>query len=291
MIIKRLPTFVQSPKNKKAFTLVELSIVIVIIGLIVAGVVAGRSIVQQAKLRQVSNDINKIKMAVNTYNLKFSALPGDHTNATDYWGTAGGGCYSNTLGTTNTCNGNGNRHLAYVNSGDTSNVEHEPWHFWKHLANAKLWPGDFTGYSDIATCGTANHCMKPGKDTPEGGFSGTGWLVISLKTFVGTPWPGRAQNQGRNILAFTNPSNLGTHWWGSSLTPSQQYALDTKLDDGLPYQGRIVDMSGTDATHSPNCATANSDEFANNPPGTTTNNATYNLTYTSVDCKMFVDLE
>jgi hypothetical protein len=94
---------------------------------------------------------------------------------------------------------------------------------------------------------------------------------------------GRAKKQDRNILAFTNPRNhVNNDWWGSSLTPSQQYGLDTKLDDGLPYQGRIVDMSGNG--DSPNCATANSMDH-------TTPNATYNVSYTSVGCMMFVDLE
>ncbi len=42
---------------KMGFTLIELSIVIVIIGLIVAGIIGGQSLVRQAKVRPIITNI------------------------------------------------------------------------------------------------------------------------------------------------------------------------------------------------------------------------------------------
>ncbi len=280
-------------KNSSGFTLIELSIVIVIIGLIVAGVVGGQALVEQAKLRQVIAQMNQIKLAVNAYKLEYSALPGDHSRAADYWGQAAS-CYANTLGSTNTCNGDGSKKLAYMHTPDTSNMEYEPWHFWKHLENAKLIEGNYTGYSNNGLCGTTHMCMQPGINSLAGPIPGTGWVAFSVATFSGKRWQGRATNQNRNIIAFTNPTVSTNNTWfrnAYAFTPKQQFSIDTKIDDGLPFQGSIVEMSGVPSWMSPDCTVANSDEFNNNPPGTSTINTTYDLSFTDLACLMFVDLE
>jgi prepilin-type N-terminal cleavage/methylation domain-containing protein len=105
--------FMSTAKRKKStnkesgFTLVELSIVTVIIGLVVAGVVAGSSLTRQAQLRKAVTQVNQIKAAYNSYMLQYNALPGDHNQATNYWGTAGD-CTAVDPSVTATCNGDGN---------------------------------------------------------------------------------------------------------------------------------------------------------------------------------------
>ena len=44
--------------NNKAFSLIELSIVLIIIGLLVAGITSGQSLIESAKVRKVINEIN-----------------------------------------------------------------------------------------------------------------------------------------------------------------------------------------------------------------------------------------
>ena len=94
-----------------AFSLVELSIVLVILGLLVGGILGGQSLIRAAELRSVAVDKDKFTTAINAFRVKYSAIPGDMTNATDYWGTFSTDnitCAYDLHPGTQTCNGNGN---------------------------------------------------------------------------------------------------------------------------------------------------------------------------------------
>lgn len=98
--------------RQSGFTLLELSIVIVIIGLIVAGISAGQSLIRQAGVRGVISDFDTLTTALNTFKLQYDALPGDMDNASDYWSTD---CDP----TPTNCDGNGNREIG----GDFLNTD------------------------------------------------------------------------------------------------------------------------------------------------------------------------
>ena len=73
-------TFRNSQKSIKAFSLIELSIVLIIMGLLVAGVTGGQSLIQSAKTRAVINEATGYKRAVNIFYAKNNRLPGDPDN-------------------------------------------------------------------------------------------------------------------------------------------------------------------------------------------------------------------
>lgn len=63
--------------RKRGFTLIELSIVLVIIGLLVGGVLKGKGMIDNAKMKRVKSDIDGVMAAVYSYQDKFGYMPGD----------------------------------------------------------------------------------------------------------------------------------------------------------------------------------------------------------------------
>src|ERR1700704_5776013 len=74
-------------KIQTGFTLVEIAIVLVIIGLLLGGILKGQEMITQAKIKNVIADMTGISAAMYGYQDRYRALPGDDKNA----GTAGGG--------------------------------------------------------------------------------------------------------------------------------------------------------------------------------------------------------
>ena len=76
--------------KQTGFTLVEIAIVLVIIGLLLGGILKGQEMITQAKIKNVVNDFNGITAAMNSYQDRYRALPGDDLNAAGRWGTNAG---------------------------------------------------------------------------------------------------------------------------------------------------------------------------------------------------------
>lgn len=81
------------PNKQSGFTLVELAIVLVIIGLILAAVLKGQEMIQNAKVKNVVNDLKSVSVAYYAYQDRYKAIPGDDANAASRFtgGVAGGG--------------------------------------------------------------------------------------------------------------------------------------------------------------------------------------------------------
>ena len=110
--------------NKQTgFTLVEIAIVMVIIGLLLGGVLKGQQIIVDAKIKNLDNLFNGTTAAHYTYLDRYQAIAGDHQTATAYF--------------TNVSNGDGDRQIG--NAFDASGGEAGS--FWQHLRNAGLVAG------------------------------------------------------------------------------------------------------------------------------------------------------
>lgn len=219
---------------QKGFTLIELSIVIVIIGLIVAGVVGGQTLVTQAKLRSVISDIDKYRVAINTFRLEYNALPGDLSNAESYFGAA------------NTNNGNGNRQINYY----TSPANNELLLLWQHLALADIIKGTYTGAGD----GTYNQATQDvnvpltfgGKNCFgfRHGQIGAGWV---------TPRPAAPAPFMIVGRASTDSNEVDKDCVYSAFTTKHAFSIDQKIDDGLSHVGSIFSIEGKNSGSSKNC--------------------------------------
>ena len=74
------------PRAFTGFTLIALSLVLVIIGLLVGGILVGRELIRAAELCADISAVDKFDAAVNAFRLKYNCLPGDcHNFVTFLW--------------------------------------------------------------------------------------------------------------------------------------------------------------------------------------------------------------
>jgi len=73
-------------KLQSGFTLIEIAIVMVIIGLLLGGVLKGQEMITNARIKNVVNDYQGISAAIFSYQDRYNAIPGDDSNAVARWG-------------------------------------------------------------------------------------------------------------------------------------------------------------------------------------------------------------
>src|SRR6195256_6662031 len=78
-------SIIYNQRKQAGFTLVEIAIVLVIIGLLLGGILKGQEMITQAKIKNVVNDFNGITVAVTSYQDRYRFLPGDDKGATTRW--------------------------------------------------------------------------------------------------------------------------------------------------------------------------------------------------------------
>jgi prepilin-type N-terminal cleavage/methylation domain-containing protein len=85
-------------RNNKGFTLVEMAIVLVIIGIILGAVIKGGDLIDNAKEKQFKSEISTLTTAYYNYLDKYGRLPGDDNKATTKWAAATNGDNSGLIG-------------------------------------------------------------------------------------------------------------------------------------------------------------------------------------------------
>jgi len=75
----------QSKHRQAGFTLVEIAIVLVIIGLLLGGILKGQEMITQARIKNVVNDFNGITAAYFAYQDRYRQVPGDDNQASVRW--------------------------------------------------------------------------------------------------------------------------------------------------------------------------------------------------------------
>lgn len=232
----------------RGFSILELSIVLVIIGALAGGVVTGQHLIRQSELRAILDEHSRILIALNAFKVKYSAMPGDMKNATSYWGTAHmtpATCRTTISTTQATCNGDGNGILQTPPSAGS----YEHFRAWQHLANAGFIKGTFTGVNS----GGANWwASQPGINCPDSKVPSGGWSIITQGYYPGDAYL-YSLDYG-NALYF-GAENTNDWTLNRILSPVELYSFDNKLDDGLPAKGTIIAASWDECTD----ASSNSD--------------------------------
>ena len=243
---------------KQGFSLVELSIVLVILGLLVGGVLSGQALIRASELRALTAEYQRYAAATYTFRDKYFALPGDMTNATAFWGVAAAGAAcETTIGTgTQTCNGNGDGHISDTGSGN------EPYLYWQHLANASIIEGSYIGIQD----GMVSYASTS-RNSPRSKISNSLWSIFNWGVVSGDGMQFDGNYVNFYMFGAAGPNSAPEN---SNLKPEELWNIDTKLDDGMPATGKVIARPYT------NCTTATA---------STQSNATYALLNTGVVCR------
>ena len=116
-------------RRQSGFTLVEIAIVLVIVGLLIGGVLKGREMITNAKIKRVENDFAGVSAAIYAYQDRYGVLPGDDASASTR--------FPGTWGATDNGNGDG----TITGGWDSTNNNDESRLVWKHLRGAGLISG------------------------------------------------------------------------------------------------------------------------------------------------------
>ncbi len=221
--------------RQKAFSLVELSIVLVILGLLVGGILAGRSLIRASELRAVTTEYQRHKTSLHAFRDKYFALPGDMPNATAFWGTASAcpGDADDARTTTATCNGDGDGQIR--ENASSSNERFGAWH---HLANAGLVEGNFTGVSG-SSISPASQWAIVGTNVPASKLANAGW-TLGYKGNINvndTNWIDGAYS---NFLLIGGQASAGNSAAARIFLPEEAWNIDKKIDDSEPGRGKFV---------------------------------------------------
>lgn len=263
--------YIRLQRNQAGFTLLELSIVLVVIALIAGGIMAGAGLKHSAELKSISQDVANISSAVSIFKKRFDALPGDMLDATSQWGTSSN-CNVASTGS-ETCNGDGN---GSVSTPGTTSTYQEAYRFWQHLANAKLWDGQFSGhYTGNVICLSSRHCGNT--RYPGGAFYAT--TLNDNTTYFGSAVPFTTTQPDRgNVLVLSKLLSGTTGLVGAPLlTTEDAFSLDQKFDDGRPAYGFIQSFIPAASAGVQTNSCANS---------TTAAGATYLTSSTGIQCSL-----
>ena len=121
-------------RNQSGFTLIEIAIVLVIIGLLLGGVLKGQELINSAKVKNLATDFKNIPVYIYGYQDKYKALPGDDKDVTTHLGA------SATPATAGATLGNGVINGKW-NSNTGATDTDESFLFWQHIRLAGFGPG------------------------------------------------------------------------------------------------------------------------------------------------------
>jgi len=199
-------------KKQTGFTLVEIAIVLVIIGLLLGGVLKGQEIITNAKIKNLENDFQGVTAAIYSYQDRYRAIPGDDKRA-----------YKRFTGfdkTKHIGNGNGriedkfNKNVTNGVDGGSSGKE-ESYLFWLHLRSAALIEGE--------------------------PFDEDGNIYLPTNAFSGVT--------GVSSETITNASIKGIYVGFSKIPVKVAVIIESRSDDGSPNKGSIqTDQKANDYT-------------------------------------------
>lgn len=192
---------------KNGFTMIEMSIVLILIGVIVASVLSAGVIQDNAEQKRLISELSFYDNAIKSFYNQFNGWPGDIRRADEVWGA---NCGGDSAASGGGCNGDGDRLIEWSAAEGVKG--------WQHLELAELIEPN--NYSGTMTSGTATI----GTNIPASRLDNIGYSLYNAGT--------------SNFLSVGGPvsSNRNT---GPFMAPVAAESIDVKLDDGAPTTGTV----------------------------------------------------
>jgi type II secretory pathway pseudopilin PulG len=189
-------------RNTAAFSIIELTIVLMVIGVIISMTLKGSNLLERARVQAVKQDIRFYQASVASFRERYQALPGDMRNAADH------------------LSARQNVPLLSGNSNGLLDTPQEQLQFWQHLVLADMLKGLSV---------SANTEAVYGATLPEARIGG-GYNVVFKK--VG--------NIRKNWIRLAKLPQDDDSDIAAALTPAQAFEIDRELDDGSPTSGNVI---------------------------------------------------
>lgn len=218
---------IENKEYQQGFTLVELAIVLMIIGLLIGGILRGQELMNNARISTTVQQVVAYEGAVTTFRDSYSQNPGDMVTAT----ARVPGCIA-----ANFCgNGDGNGILAVRKVGiglmdlqtGAAVPAVETTYFWKHLAMSHLISGVTPSANPVDAFFGGTH--------PSAKIAG-GFMVVFGQHVANT-------REGLWLVLTNKLTGGGTAYdpnGGNPISPIQARQIDQKMDDGMADMGDVV---------------------------------------------------
>lgn len=225
---------------RQGFTLLELSIVLVIIGLIVGGVVAGQSLIRSASIKKDLTRVEQIQQAVLSFKYKYNALPGDIPNASEYWGVATSCTSMPTPSNSGACNGNGDGMITTQPSFNWVEMQS----IFQHLSKAGMVPGEYR--FTTGSIGQGGVAYMAQRFPMSSAFYPSTFQVYYMQ--CSTIWGGWLAGCAKNKHYITiqgegHYPNTSSNDRNAYIPSEDAFSIDIKLDDGKAMSGNVLGWS------------------------------------------------
>ena len=204
-------------RDEKGFTLVELAVVMIIIGVLIGGVLKGQEMITNARVTTTAAELESFQAAMNAFQDKYNSFPGDMASAS----TRIAGCATQVLCNTESGNGNGR-----LETGLDDATADEALEFFGQLAAA----GYISGVSGNAAAFAA------GVTNPNGKLPSTIYKVADAADGVGNFTYASTSRHYIILDGITDRTAASS----GRLDNLQASTIDRKLDDGNPQSGVVL---------------------------------------------------